>query len=419
MKKGTGNGVVQLGKYNKKKKKKDGKSKVLHQHTLKPSVAATMKVSPSFSKALTSGEHEEDIFNSMKTSIETQITKSGSLQKEMEDDEDIDFIEENTAQLSIVLLQAKNTLEEIKKRPYQRFRSKDKVRAAYVNKLHELNNRQRILINELKRQFPTHKGGFGAKGRAHAMAVEIDPTDVPMTKVEDNSFVSNIKLDKVALNAKVYKEELKVGKEAAGPIKIMGKDATAYKKFSKKKVLADVEKPMSPVESSQKVTLKDAPAGKARGQGQYANMNNTNAAGYAWLINAPGMNSQRWEWLHVRGAGLGGATDSTNLVTGTRDINTQMIPFESNIRQLGAIVKKYPNKYKEFKVDWAVAKQYEGAAHAFSEISIDWKLINKSGADATSGHVAFNPMHTASNISKDEVNLLENKLKEKRDSVDH
>jgi hypothetical protein len=139
-------------------------------------------------------------------------------------------------------------------------------------------------------------------------------------------------------------------------------------------------------------------------------MNNTNAAGYAWLLNLLG--NQRWEWLHIRGAGLGGTTDSSNLVAGARDANTHMIPFESNIRHLGTAVKNNPAKYSKLKVVWS-ANGYI-AKHAYNWIHITWNLFRKDGKKQATGAVSFQPLHTGSNISKKEVEKLEEILNDIR-----
>ena len=43
--------------------------------------------------------------------------------------------------------------------------------------------------------------------------------------------------------------------------------------------------------------------------------------------------AQNWEWLHIRGAQLGGVTNGTNLVAGLYVTNSAMIPFEAMIER--------------------------------------------------------------------------------------
>ncbi|MGW1190582.1 eCIS core domain-containing protein [Streptomyces sp. NPDC002559] len=74
-----------------------------------------------------------------------------------------------------------------------------------------------------------------------------------------------------------------------------------------------------------------------RGSGQDAAMGNWNALAAAACANhflghrLP--MDQNWEWLHVRGAQLGGATAGGNLVPGLYAANSAMIPWENMILQ--------------------------------------------------------------------------------------
>lgn len=72
-----------------------------------------------------------------------------------------------------------------------------------------------------------------------------------------------------------------------------------------------------------------------RGAGQDSAMNGWNALGlvaYAKrFLAAPYELAQNWEWLHVQGARIGGATDASNLVAGTYVTNSAMIPYEDMI----------------------------------------------------------------------------------------
>ncbi|MET8998495.1 hypothetical protein [Amycolatopsis sp. NPDC004169] len=45
------------------------------------------------------------------------------------------------------------------------------------------------------------------------------------------------------------------------------------------------------------------------------------------------VNADNWEWLHIRGAQIGGGTDSGNLLAGTFSANSQMIPYESRLQK--------------------------------------------------------------------------------------
>lgn len=72
-----------------------------------------------------------------------------------------------------------------------------------------------------------------------------------------------------------------------------------------------------------------------RGDGQMMAMGKWNALGAAAFVNkAYGRKlplDQNWEWLHVRGAQVGGATEGGNLVPGLFATNSAMIPYEAQI----------------------------------------------------------------------------------------
>lgn len=76
---------------------------------------------------------------------------------------------------------------------------------------------------------------------------------------------------------------------------------------------------------------------KDRGDGQAKAMNNWNAMGAAaYAKHYLGVDyplDQNWEWLHIRGAQIGGATDNTNLIPGLYVTNSFMIPYENMIAQ--------------------------------------------------------------------------------------
>jgi hypothetical protein len=85
-----------------------------------------------------------------------------------------------------------------------------------------------------------------------------------------------------------------------------------------------------------------------RGDGQYKEMNSTNAAAYAFGSNLDKSLETNWEWLHIRGAGLGGDTDSTNLIAGTYSANSHMIPYENQVKTMSA----YTNGKQPLHVSW-------------------------------------------------------------------
>ena len=274
------------------------------------------------------------------------------------------------------------------------------------------------LFNELKKVFPLHSGGFSAKGRAHDMETSSMDLD---GYTADNSYLKNTTLDGAALMpSSINKKHLNVMETAAditmpAELKqiINTKGLDAGLKVYENILGATVETP-------QPETYSNTPVSKDRDGGQAVNMLNVSATAYAMMSNVPNWQSKKWEWLHVRAASLGGATNGTNLVVGTRDANTHMMPFESNVRTLASLVGENDN-YDELKVSFAVNNQYGVAKHRFNEILIKW-TIKKSetasmGTRDLNGEAKFSPLSTASSISKDEVKIIEDALKDKRDGL--
>jgi hypothetical protein len=94
-----------------------------------------------------------------------------------------------------------------------------------------------------------------------------------------------------------------------------------------------------------------------------------------------------------------------------------MMPFEANLRLLAKIVSENPN-YKALDVDFSVSGQDSEALHKVNRISIKWKLVKTEAAGPstkeTNGEAQFDPLNTSESISKTEVAILEDVLKDKR-----
>lgn len=292
------------------------------------------------------------------------------------------------------------------------------------DKLNKLRVAAYWCFQELKATFPTHSGGFGAKGRAH--------DDEDFGGVRDRkkkgysqvkSFLRNIKTGDDDMKKSVYKKHKTVQDEASTP-KLMNKAVGKLTDTEKSDKLALLEGQLGSIPVGNSDVFTNTPMGADRNGGQAKNMANSNASAYAYLAEIPDWESQRWEWLHIRGAGLGGATGPSNLVVGTRDANTHMIPFESNIRSLATEVHKNDN-YKSLNVTWSIHGQYKSLAqHAFKKIKIKWTLKANDGDDAMTeaedveGSASFRPLATGTNISKKEVEILENSLKKVRKGIE-
>jgi hypothetical protein len=331
-----------------------------------------------------------------------------------EDDEDVDLINSYKLKFNLLAIDALRTRREIRNAPIGRTRSENPDQNRNVSILNGYFFTIDKLLKEVRLMFPTNTGGFGAKGRAHKMEVSVDPV-VKTGLTKDNTFIKNFGINGKAIKHDVYKKSTKVAKEKAKSGIIGGQSTTNVK--DKSTTLTLLESKLSDINTPQSKNFKNTPVGMGRGDGQYANMANTNATGYAYLANVPGWKTQRWEWLHIRGAGLGGATDSTNLVAGTRDANTHMIPFESNIRTLATAVATNQN-YKSLDVEWSAGSQFGAAKHAYRDLYIKWKL-NRANTKVNDiiGQANFKPLEVGSNISKTEVDLIEGALKQVRDSI--
>lgn len=358
-------------------------------------------------------------FHDVKNTVDQRVRNAqkyiAKVEEQLDDDEDIRIIESYRNKLILLRRDARRILNEIitLPAPKRNLRSQTGDRDRLDSELNGCSLKAHVYLSELKRIFPMNAGGFGAKGRAHNLNTEVNPMNIPKGKSLNNHYFNNITLDGKTSGVKVYKESAKAPNEKSGPLQILGYSYDKNKVIDKNKLLISVNQNLSNIITPQKVNFKNTPVGKDREGGQYKNMNNTNAAGYAWLLDRLG--GQRWEWLHIRGAGLGGATNSTNLVAGTRDANTHMIPFESNIRHLGTAVKTHPNKYSRLQVTWSVSGYI--ARYAYSTIKIEWNLFRKNGTKQATGSVSFDPLDTSNNISKNEVDKIENILSEIRNGL--
>jgi len=335
---------------------------------------------------------------------------------QLEDDEEISLLKSYETKVNEIQSETKAIYRNIISLPPPRgyLRSQNVERNKLANQLIAQEKYLNIVISEIKKVFPMNAGGFGAKGRAHDIDTDVNPTSAPFGKTLNNHYFSNFWLDGIASDINVYKQSDIAPQQKKGPLQILGSPYANNSNISKIILLNQINNLLPSIQAPQKITFTNTPVGKDRGDGQYKNMANTNAAGYAWLLGLVG--NQRWEWLHIRGAGLGGTTDSTNLVAGVRDANTHMIPFESNIRHLGTAVKKHSDKYSKLEVIWSVSGQI--ATHAYETIRISWGLFRHNGTLKATGDISFQPLNTSNNISKNEVAKIENLLTEVRNGLD-
>jgi len=358
-------------------------------------------------------------YHDIKNNVSQKVTSTKlylqKVEKQLDDDGDIALLGSYRNRLNKIYSDTKDLLNEIITLPPTkgRLRSQTVDRDKLASQLRGCQFYLHKVVTEIKKVFPMNAGGFGAKGRAHDMKAEVNPHAIPFGAPLNNHYFQNITLNGATPNVNVYKKSATVAKQKLGPLQVLGSTYPNNASVSKAVLLNNVDQSLGSINTPQDVTFRDTPVGKGRGDGQYKNMANTNAAGYAWLLGRVG--NQRWEWLHIRGAGLGGKTDSTNLVAGARDANTHMIPFESNIRHLGTAVKNHPTKYSRLRVVWSVSGQV--AKYAYKTIRIKWTLFRKDSSKKATGDVSFKPLDTANNISKNEVTKIENLLNDIRSGL--
>ena len=254
---------------------------------------------------------------------------------------------------------------------------------------------------------PTSGGGFSAKGRANQIETM-------------NNYAKGYVADDTWLGGRtIYKRRSKSLPEFPSKPVISGR-ADNYDLSPREKTasLAELEQNgiRRGLSASLAVPYKRAPTRKSRDGGQAANMGNTNATAYAMLSNIAGWNTKKWEWLHVRASSLGGATNGANLVVGTRDANTHMMPFEANIKHIATKIGQ-SQEYDRIEVDYDFGGVDQRARHKVDNINLSWRIFKKSTPTTVSHQktFSFNPLTTSSSISKDEVGILEDTLKYDRE----
>lgn len=277
------------------------------------------------------------------------------------------------------------------------------------------------VLASLKFYFKPAGGGFGAVGRA---------TDVPGRTVDpgQNNGEGQQQANRFIALTTLNGENLTATHHVTG-----GQDAPSVAGRVSRQVCGSNNVPNildNADEVNQRLSELRAPQEQAkaagdnfiavgRGLGQAAAMDGTNARGYAWWYRIPGWDTTQWEWLHLRGAGLGGATNSGNLVLGTRDANTQMMPYESNMRNLQTVARQ-SGYYSGVAATW----QANGMVnrHAYREIVMHWEAPLSlegmvAGRPLLHGDVIIHPLDSTGVLSKAEVRHIEQELLNIRNAV--
>ena len=210
-----------------------------------------------------------------------------------------------------------------------------------------------------------------AKARAHAVEGVEEDHQVGAEiysgiAVNDHPIAKNFRPVDTSLKQPAAKSVIKLNEKN---VKISRIKATPEQDFQveKEKVIKSF---MGLPKAESKRQIYYGPARYAdRGPGQANSMQGINAATYAWAIGLNNALATDWEWLHIQGAGLGGQTNSTNLLPGLYDANTLMIPFESNIK----ILARYATNFMPLTVDFLVVGPRAGE-HAAQSIQINWQF---------------------------------------------
>jgi hypothetical protein len=98
-------------------------------------------------------------------------------------------------------------------------------------------------------------------------------------------------------------------------------------------------------------------------------------------------NERKWEWLHVRAASLGGDHVVGNLVAGTFDANTQMIPFETEIARLTNQPQALP-----VSAEWAVTLYPDTRVAIGIQMSYKSNMKSGSGWIPTTTNLVFDKL---------------------------
>ena len=280
----------------------------------------------------------------------------------------------------------------------------------------------RDVSSEIDQWIGSDQGGFSAVGRAAEITTSDGASDddgIAPAGLDDAFLGGYFRgLDSPESLAEVHPvAKPQTTPEGGGPLLVDGHQPKVDMEAQQRaKWLSQVESGMVALENGGALRefFQAPPAPRDRGKGQLAAMNRTNANGYAWLTGTAGWDQNRWEWLHIRAASLGGVTDGRNLVLGTRDANTLMMPFEANIRLLAGIVRDHPH-LQALDVEWSVEG---GQGHRYETLRINWFVDPTQDApddidalaEQASGSIEVANLYNDTRLSKDEVRLIEGSL---------
>jgi hypothetical protein len=270
----------------------------------------------------------------------------------------------------------------------------------------------KLEVDRLRTFLRASSSGFSATGRAN---------NIPAVKAGgvSMSFLKGVTFDgKAPVWTGDKRKEFAQVKDAAGPLSPYWIAGDGESNVS---VLKRIDGAISKSPREQSIDTTRGLVAKERGLGQLSAMAACNAQTYAKFVGVPGWAKSRWEWLHLRAASLGGVTDGSNLVLGTRDANTHMMVYEANLKLLAGMLEGH-SKYGQLKANFTFERgdkvgNYR-AKHHVSSITISWavepRAIAAKGLPKRTGEVTFKTTDTSVSLSKEEVKKLQTATKEYR-----
>ncbi len=298
-----------------------------------------------------------------------------------------------------------------------------------VQKILELHRKINTSYNKLTRQ-GGNSPAMSALGRAKDRDGEIkEPTSMPPPSSATTDIYHNIKIgaqgkhpesSKTMFDPETPNYEAPKGVltgPGVGSKSVPITKRTQLTDLHKEQIKNDIQKLAKPNDPNNKNVVYDGPAKRVdRGAGQANAMAGYNAATYAFalgLLDKPDTDITDWEWLHIRAAGLGGNTNSQNLLPGISDANTLMIPIENNLK----LLSKLADRKKQLLVDFTPEPPvlHNSDQHAFQYIKIAWSFGDNQKHDNYQKGEAIFDIIKCRVITKGDIELLEKFLKTKRD----
>jgi len=286
----------------------------------------------------------------------------------------------------------------------------------FINNLNQFYRDLRYLIKEIKASISS--GGFSAKGRARA----VPGLEAKILAEIDDEMDRDLGGDKTGEKYSYFQDSVIDGNNLSDLVRVDAVNIEAKKnlpdsnkhirgkKWDKTAILLAIEGLMAP-STNVEVRRTNPFVKEPRGKGQSHAMGNTSANKYAWATDPVHSDKVDWEWLHIRGAALGGETKSTNLILGTKDCNTHMMPFESHMANLSSLIRE--------KAEWTGLKllydlqDNAGQKFTYRKIQMRWEI--EGTGDRPKGLVVFKPLETNFILSKSEVGVIEKVLKSSRE----